>query len=59
MGSLSTVLARIEAGEGTLGRLTTDDAALYDNINAATTSLTALLEDLQENPSRYINISIF
>lgn len=59
MGSLSTVLARIEAGEGTLGRLTTDDAELYENINAATTSLTALLEDLQENPNRYINISIF
>ena len=59
MGSLSTVLARIEAGEGSLGRLTTDDAELYENINAATASLNELLTDLQENPNRYINISIF
>ncbi len=59
MSSLSTVLARIEAGEGSLGRLTTDDAELYENINAATESLSTLLQDLQENPNRYINISIF
>ena len=59
MSSLSAVLARIEAGEGTLGRLTTDDAELYENLNAATASLNSLLLDLQENPNRYINISIF
>lgn len=59
MRSLSSLLARIDAGEGTLGRLTTDDAELYENINAATASLNDLLQDLQENPSRYINISIF
>jgi len=59
MGSLSTVLARIEAGEGTLGRLTTDDAELYDNLNAVTQNLNALLLDLQENPNRYINLSLF
>ncbi|MDH3271997.1 MAG: MlaD family protein [Gemmatimonadota bacterium] len=59
MGSLSSVLARIDAGEGTLGRLTTDDAELYENMNNATESLSALLEDLRENPNRYINISIF
>ena len=59
MSSLSTVLARIENGEGSLGRLTTDDAELYENINAATESLSNLLQDLQENPNRYINISIF
>jgi len=59
MGSLSTILARIEAGEGSLGRLSTDDAELYENLNAATTSLNSLLQDLQENPNKYINISIF
>lgn len=59
MASLSTVLSRIEAGEGSLGRLTTDEAELYENINAATESLSTLLQDLQENPNRYINISIF
>jgi phospholipid/cholesterol/gamma-HCH transport system substrate-binding protein len=59
MASLSTVLARIEAGEGSLGRLTADEAELYENLNAATASLNELLQDLQENPNRYINLSIF
>jgi phospholipid/cholesterol/gamma-HCH transport system substrate-binding protein len=56
--SLQTVLGRIEAGEGTLGRLSTSDS-LYVNMNAAAASLNALLEDLRANPNRYINISIF
>jgi phospholipid/cholesterol/gamma-HCH transport system substrate-binding protein len=56
--SLRTVLARLEAGEGTLGRLTTDDS-LYVNVNAAAANLNALLEDLRANPGRYISISIF
>lgn len=56
--SLRTVLARIEAGEGTLGRLSTDDA-LYNNLSSAAASLDSLLVDLRANPGRYINISIF
>lgn len=56
--SLRSVLARMEAGEGTLGRLSTDDA-LYVNLNSAAESMATLLEDLRANPNRYINISIF
>ncbi|MGE0159711.1 MAG: MlaD family protein [Gemmatimonadales bacterium] len=56
--SLQTVLGRIEAGEGTLGRLSVSDS-LYVNMNAAASSLAALLEDLRADPGRYINISIF
>lgn len=56
--SLRTVLARVEAGEGTLGRLSTDEA-LYQNMSAAAASLDSLLVDLRTNPNRYINISIF
>lgn len=56
--SLRSVLARMDAGEGTLGRLSTDDS-LYVNMNAAMESIRALAEDLQANPSKYINISIF
>jgi phospholipid/cholesterol/gamma-HCH transport system substrate-binding protein len=48
----------MDAGEGTLGRLSTDDS-LYVNMNAAAQSLNTLLQDLQANPNRYINISIF
>jgi len=56
--SLRSVLARMDAGEGTLGRLSTDDS-LYVNLNAAVQSINALVQDLQANPNRYINISIF
>ena len=56
--SLNTILTRMEEGEGTLGRLSVDES-LYVNLNTAAESLNALLTDLQENPNRYINISIF
>jgi phospholipid/cholesterol/gamma-HCH transport system substrate-binding protein len=56
--SLRTVLGRIEAGEGTLGRLSTDDT-LYRNLSSAAASLDSLLTDLRADPGRYINISIF
>jgi phospholipid/cholesterol/gamma-HCH transport system substrate-binding protein len=58
VGSLNTVLGRMERGEGTLGRLSTDET-LYVSLNAAALTLSTLLEDLQANPSKYINISIF
>jgi len=58
VGSLQAVLARMDAGEGTLGRLSTDEA-LYANLNAAAESLNAFLIDLQANPGRYISLSIF
>ena len=56
--SLRSVIARMDSGEGTLGRLSTDEA-LYDNLNSAAESVASLLEDLQDNPSKYINLSIF
>jgi phospholipid/cholesterol/gamma-HCH transport system substrate-binding protein len=56
--SLRTLLDRIERGEGTLGRLSTDDA-LYQNVNRAAESLTTLLDDVRANPKKYINVSIF
>lgn len=56
--SLDTVLGRMARGEGTLGRLTTEDA-LYENLNRASTALEALLTDLRENPGRYLKISVF
>ena len=58
ISSLRSVMARMDAGEGTLGKLSTDDS-LYVNLNKAAESIFALLEDLQANPSKYINISIF
>lgn len=56
--SLSTILGRMERGEGTLGRLSTDET-LYVSLTDAAQSLNSLLADLQANPNKYINISIF
>lgn len=36
-----------------------NDGELYDNLTTASNNLSSLLEDLQENPHRYINISVF
>jgi phospholipid/cholesterol/gamma-HCH transport system substrate-binding protein len=56
--ALATVLGRVERGEGTLGRLTAD-AALYDNLNEAATSMRALIEDIKREPRRYFDLRIF
>ncbi|MDZ7779855.1 MAG: MlaD family protein [Gemmatimonadota bacterium] len=57
-GSLREMLGRVERGEGTLGRLSTDEE-LYVNMNAAAENLNALLTELQENPRKYFSLSIF
>lgn len=56
--SLRTVLGRMERGEGTLGRLATDEA-LYTNLNRASEAMATLLEDVRVNPGRYVRLRIF
>jgi phospholipid/cholesterol/gamma-HCH transport system substrate-binding protein len=63
--SLESVLGRMERGEGTLGKLSKDEA-LYDdaveatrNLNKATAEMQKLMADLQANPKKYINLKIF
>jgi phospholipid/cholesterol/gamma-HCH transport system substrate-binding protein len=48
----------LEAGEGTMGKLLSDDA-LYNNFSKTSTELELLLQDVRLNPTRYINVSIF
>ncbi len=58
VGALRQIIGRIDRGEGTLGRLASEDS-LYVNMNAAALSLQLLLEDIRQNPGRYISLSIF
>ena len=58
IASLNTILGRMERGEGTLGRLSTDDA-LYESIHAAAENLRELLGDVKANPGRYLKIEVF
>ncbi len=55
---LSTTLDGINQGEGTMGRLMSDEA-LYDSLTVATSNLAVLLEDLKANPGRYVQFSVF
>ncbi len=53
-----SMLARIQAGEGTLGRLSRD-TTLYSEAVETVRSLRALLQDIQKNPRRYFSFSVF
>ena len=55
---LDRITAQIEAGEGVLGRLMNDTVLVYRTQDVLI-QLSALLEDLQANPQRYVRISIF
>lgn len=57
MTNLNEILAAVENEDGSVGKLL-NDAALYDNLAAVSTNLSAVLADLKENPHRYINISV-
>jgi phospholipid/cholesterol/gamma-HCH transport system substrate-binding protein len=63
--SVETVTARAAKGEGSLGKLMTDEE-LYrslnqavNNMNQATLSMNRLVEDIQKNPRKYINLKVF
>lgn len=58
LAELNSVLAKINGGEGTVGRLICDEQ-LYANLNQASANLSALLADLKEHPKRYVHFSLF
>nr|MBK9650984.1 hypothetical protein [Bacteroidota bacterium] len=55
---LNDVLAKMNKGEGSLGKLMKDES-LYNNLNAAASDLDKLLIDLKANPKRYVQVSVF
>ncbi len=56
--SLRAILQKVENGEGSVGKLVHDEA-LYVNLNEALENLAILLADLQANPKKYINVTVF
>jgi phospholipid/cholesterol/gamma-HCH transport system substrate-binding protein len=59
LATLQRAAARLENGEGTLGRLM-EDPALYEEAQAAIHTLRRLMADVQANPARYIrNVRVF
>jgi phospholipid/cholesterol/gamma-HCH transport system substrate-binding protein len=58
INSLDEILSGISSGEGSAGKLMTDDS-LYTNLSNTLYSLDQLLKDMQENPKRYVHFSLF
>ncbi|MGE0562660.1 MAG: MlaD family protein [Flavobacteriales bacterium] len=56
--NMSAIMAKINQGEGSMGKLINNDS-LYLNLEAATKDLDKLLIDMKENPKRYVHFSIF
>ncbi|MDO5972079.1 MlaD family protein [Flavivirga aquimarina] len=55
LNNLNGLLANIDKGEGTMGKLFKDEA-LYDNLEGATKEMEALLKDIKLHPKRYFRI---
>ncbi|MGB0973493.1 MAG: MlaD family protein [Flavobacteriaceae bacterium] len=53
--NLNSVLASIESGEGTMGKLMKDEK-LYNNFEAAAKELEELLQDIKLHPKRYFRV---
>lgn len=55
---LHSVTAKVDRGEGTLGKLV-NDRKLYADVAASVDSLRALIADVKRNPRRYFKVSLF
>lgn len=58
VANLDMIMAKIQEGDGTLGKLM-NDTELYTNLNSASRELDLLLQDFRLNPKRYVNVSVF
>lgn len=58
IATINEMLAQINQGQGTLGKLTHSDS-LYTNLNNAVADLDSLFLDIKDRPGRYIHFSVF
>nr|NQU91367.1 MCE family protein [Bacteroidota bacterium] len=58
INNLKELSDKINRGEGTIGKLFTNDS-LYFHLEKSTSELNKLLEDIRLNPKRYVKFSLF
>lgn len=58
VSSFRALLENINDPEGTVGRLLTDDS-VYDSVDSLLNDIDTLIKKIQENPKKYIKISVF
>jgi len=56
--STDSILRGLNSGNGTAGKLITNDS-LYNNLNNSLNSLDNLLQDMKDNPKKYVHFSLF
>lgn len=58
VNNLNGILATVESGEGTLGKLLKDEA-MYNNLTSASKELDELLREMKLHPKRFVHFSLF
>jgi phospholipid/cholesterol/gamma-HCH transport system substrate-binding protein len=58
ISSFNSVLAKIDDKDGSVGRLLTDDS-IYSSVDELLNDIDTLVRKIQENPKKYIKISVF
>jgi len=56
--TVTTIVGKIDRGDGTAGKLI-NDPTLYNDLHSAIGRVDSLLADVKKNPKRYINIRVF
>ena len=56
--SLNKILASVEAGDGTLGKLLNDEK-MYNNLTNSSKELEELLREMKLHPKRFVHFSLF
>ena len=58
LADVETILEKVNNGHGTIGMLMNDDS-LYLELNRSATALDSLINDIKNNPKRYVRFSLF
>jgi phospholipid/cholesterol/gamma-HCH transport system substrate-binding protein len=58
LDNVNKMLADMQSGKGTMGKLMKDEA-MYNNLTKAAKEMELLMQDLRLHPTRYVNVSVF